>query len=36
VFGLKALHSPQAARRGILPAEIGMLLAVMGMLLHVR
>lgn len=34
VLGLKALNAPQTARRGILLAEIGMLLAVVGTLLH--
>ncbi len=34
VLGLKALNSPQIARRGILLAEIGMLLAVVGTLLR--
>jgi NAD(P) transhydrogenase subunit beta len=34
VLGLKALNSPQTARRGILLAEIGMLLAVVGTLLR--
>jgi NAD(P) transhydrogenase subunit beta len=34
VLGLKALNSPQTARRGILLAEIGMLMAVLGTLLH--
>ncbi|HEU0001662.1 MAG TPA: NAD(P)(+) transhydrogenase (Re/Si-specific) subunit beta [Ktedonobacteraceae bacterium] len=34
VTGLKALNSPQTARRGIFLAEIGMLLAVVGTLLH--
>jgi proton-translocating NAD(P)+ transhydrogenase subunit beta len=34
VLGLKALNSPETARRGIFLAEIGMLLAVVGTLLH--
>ena len=34
VLGLKALNSPPTARRGIFLAEIGMLLAVVGTLLH--
>jgi len=34
VLGLKALNSPQTARRGILLAEIGMLFAVVGTLLR--
>ena len=34
VLGLKALNSPETARRGILLAEVGMLLAVVGTLLH--
>jgi len=34
VLGLKALNSPQTARRGIFMAEIGMLLAVVGTLLR--
>ena len=34
VLGLKALNSPQTARRGIFLAESGMLLAVVGTLLH--
>ena len=34
VLGLRALNSPETARRGILLAEIGMLLAVVGTLLH--
>jgi NAD(P) transhydrogenase subunit beta len=34
VLGLKALNSPQTARRGILMAEVGMLLAVVGTLLR--
>src|SRR5581483_5901664 len=34
VLGLKALNSPQTARRGILLAEIGMLLAIVGTLLR--
>ena len=34
VLGLKGLSSPATARRGILQAEIGMLLAVMGTLLN--
>jgi NAD(P) transhydrogenase subunit beta len=34
ILGLKALNSPQTARRGIVMAEIGMLLAVVGTLLR--
>lgn len=34
VLGLKAFNAPQTARRGILLAEIGMLLAVVGTLLR--
>jgi len=34
VLGLKALNSPQTARRGILLVEIGMLFAVVGTLLR--
>ncbi len=34
ILGLKALNAPQTARRGILMAEIGMLLAVIGTLLR--
>ena len=34
VLGLRGLNSPQTARRGILLAEIGMLLAVVGTLLR--
>lgn len=34
VLGLKALNSPETARRGILLAEIGMMLAVVGTLLR--
>src|SRR5215470_13099483 len=34
VLGLKGLNSPETARRGLLLAEIGMLLAVVGTLLH--
>lgn len=34
IFGLKALSSPESARRGILYAEIGMLLAIIGTLLR--
>ncbi len=34
ILGLKALNSPETARRGIVLAEIGMLLAVVGTLLH--
>ena len=34
ILGLKALNSPETARRGILMAEAGMLLAVLGTLLH--
>ncbi len=34
VLGLKGLSHPEKARRGILYAEIGMLLAVVGTLLH--
>ena len=34
VLGLKALNSPQTARRGIFLAEIGMLLAVVGTLMQ--
>ncbi len=34
ILGLKALNSPESARRGIVLAEIGMLLAVVGTLVH--
>ncbi|MBI3804324.1 MAG: NAD(P)(+) transhydrogenase (Re/Si-specific) subunit beta [Nitrospirae bacterium] len=34
ILGLKGLASPEKARRGIIYAEIGMLLAVVGTLLH--
>ncbi len=34
IYGLKGLSHPTTARRGILCAEIGMLLAVVGTLLH--
>jgi NAD(P) transhydrogenase subunit beta len=34
ILGLKGLNSPETARRGLLLAEIGMLLAVVGTLLH--
>ena len=34
ILGLKALNSPQTARRGIVMAEIGMFLAVVGTLLR--
>ena len=34
VLGLKALNSPETARRGVLMAEVGMLLAVVGTLLR--
>ncbi len=34
ILGLKALNAPQTARRGIVLAEIGMLLAVVGTLLR--
>jgi NAD(P) transhydrogenase subunit beta len=34
ILGLRGLNSPETARRGLLLAEIGMLLAVVGTLLH--
>ena len=34
VLGLRALNSPETARRGLFLAEIGMLLAIVGTLLH--
>lgn len=34
ILGLKGLSSPETARRGVLLAEIGMLLAITGTLLH--
>ncbi|HLC41246.1 MAG TPA: NAD(P)(+) transhydrogenase (Re/Si-specific) subunit beta, partial [Methylomirabilota bacterium] len=34
ILGLKGLSSPETARRGMLLAEIGMLMAIVGTLLH--
>ena len=34
ILGLRGLNSPETARRGLLLAEVGMLLAVVGSLLH--
>ena len=34
ILGLKGLSHPESARRGMIYAEIGMLLAIVGTLLH--
>lgn len=34
IFGLKGLSHPESARRGMIMAEIGMLMAIVGTLLH--
>jgi hypothetical protein len=34
ILGLKGLNSPETARRGLMMAEIGMALAIIGTLLH--